>query len=196
MNIKGKFGKIALGGLIASTLLGVTPVLAENSSSEAIIDSSATQKNIILTQEEIDLFKAMDTIQVSKVDKTNETDGLDLKKGDSVNAAVAAPIFYGMTLTRGGSLAWCVAHVDWTVAGDGSQINTSTAYQTSGYVFPNYIQEKGVTKQNSSAASYHIYLSQLTYGAGVVTPWGDVQVTSRDYADYIRINKDGSFSNY
>ncbi|WP_199925551.1 hypothetical protein [Paenibacillus bouchesdurhonensis] len=121
------------------------------------------------------------------------------KKSDSLNtristSAVSSVSSYSFKLTRGSFLAWSDAIVDWTA--NSTQITSSDAHQKSGYVFPNIVRTNGITKQKSSAASYHIYLSETTIGAGVVTPWGDVTVYETDFSDYLKVYKDGSATNY
>ncbi|GEM_PF-3245500 len=186
-----KLGKIALGGLIASTLIGVTPVLAETSS--VTPTSSVVIEETPGAQEQVDVFKMFDDTTFSYGEKENTSDILSAERSF---APAAVPTQYTSKFTRGSFLAWLDIIVDWTVAGDGSQITSSSGHQDSGSIWPNSVETKGITKQSSSAASYHIYLSQATLTAQVQTPWGDAELASKDYSDYVRVTKEGTASTY
>ncbi|PZT55337.1 hypothetical protein [Paenibacillus silvae] len=163
--------KVASGALALSLLLSVSPVLASDAPG--------------LTANQLEVIEAANIGVLSEVKTVNN---------DGVNSLAATNKAYTVKYTRGSFLAWSDAVVDWTSNGD--QITSSSGSQDAGYVFPNIVRKGGITKQSSSAASYHIYLSKTTIGAGVVSPWGDVTVYESDFSDYIKVNKDGSASNY
>lgn len=165
--------KFASGALALSLLFSVSPIFA-----------SGVQD---LTPDQLEVIEAANKATLSQVIKKNIS-------GDNVSSLAAAASPYSVKLSRGSFLAWSDAVVDWTA--NATQITSSSGSQDSGFVFPNTVKKGGITKQTSSAASYHIYLSKTTIGAGVVTPWGDVNVYESDFSDYIKVFKDGTATNY
>ena len=95
-------------------------------------------------------------------------------------------------LERGSFLAWSKDHVEWTY--NSSRITSSQAWQESGFVFPNTVREEGITKRSSSTDTVHRYYAKKVIGAGVVTPWGDVNVYEQTVTDYINVDNRGNFT--
>lgn len=85
----------------------------------------------------------------------------------TVNAATRS-IYY----KRGIFLLWSETSIIWTY--NGSKITDSACDQDSGFVAPNLIEEKGVTKYAYGGTSHYRYTSKYKVGAGVPTPWGTV----------------------
>ncbi|MEK4223105.1 hypothetical protein N1I86_14290 [Bacillus sp. FSL W8-0116] len=96
-----------------------------------------------------------------------------------------------ITYSRGSVLAWSKDYVEWFY--NGSSISSSSGWQDSGWIFPNLVRVKGITKYYSSSP-LHKYRAKKTISAGTVTPWGDVTLYSKDYTDYISVRGNGSYS--
>lgn len=126
---------------------------------------------------------------------TNATAPIKVKYAKSASINSASGDSWTYTLSRGSFLAWADAIVDWSSNGD--IITNSEGHQRVGWVFPNIVKAKGITKINAlSSATRHVYLSKISIGAGVVTPWGDVNVYETDFEDYIRVNYNGTATHW
>jgi hypothetical protein len=95
------------------------------------------------------------------------------------------------TFTRGSSLAWASDTFEWYWSG--SSITSSTGWQADGYIFPNTVTLQGVTR-TLAIASQHNWRGTATIGAGVVTPWGAVDVYQTAVTDYFALTPGGGFS--
>jgi hypothetical protein len=111
--------------------------------------------------------------------------------GASANFAQAALTGKRITFTRGGALAWSSDTFEWYWSG--AAISSSTAWQSDGYVFPNTITLQGV-KRTLAIPSQHNWRGTATIGAGVVTPWGAVDVYQTTSTDYFSLTPGGGFS--
>jgi len=106
-------------------------------------------------------------------------------------ATPAALVGKRTTFTRGGSLAWSSDTFEWYW--NGSSITSSSAFQGDGYVFPNTVTLKGVTR-TLAIPSQHNWRGTATIGTGVVTPWGAVDVYSSTITDYFSLTPGGGFT--
>jgi hypothetical protein len=88
------------------------------------------------------------------------------------------------TFQRGGALAWVTDTFEWYW--NGSSMVSSTAWQADGYVFPNTVTLMGVKRTFASTAE-HLWRGTAAIGAGVVTPWGTVNVYSQTTTDYFTL---------
>jgi hypothetical protein len=95
------------------------------------------------------------------------------------------------TFTRGSSLAWSSDTFEWYWSG--SSMSSSTAWQADGYIFPNTVTLQGV-KRTLATAGQHNWRGTATIGAGVVTPWGAVDVYQTTTTDYFSLTPGGGFS--
>jgi len=95
------------------------------------------------------------------------------------------------TFTRGGSLAWSSDTFEWYWSG--SSMSSSTAWQGDGYVFPNTVTLLGV-KRTLAISSQHNWRGTAAIGAGVVTPWGSVNVYSQTITDYFVLTPGGGIT--
>ena len=95
-------------------------------------------------------------------------------------ATPAALVGKRQTFTRGGALAWSSDTFEWYW--NGAAMSSSTAYQAEGYVFPNTVTLLGV-KRTLAVASEHLWHGTAAIGAGVVTPWGAVNVYTTTITD-------------
>ena len=88
------------------------------------------------------------------------------------------------TFERGGPLAWETDTFEWYW--NGALMSSSTAWQADGYVFPNTVTLLGVKRTFASTAE-HLWRGTASIGAGVVTPWGTVNVYSQTTTDYFTL---------
>jgi hypothetical protein len=95
-------------------------------------------------------------------------------------ATPAALVGKRQTFTRGGALAWSSDTFEWYW--NGSSMSSSSAYQADGYVFPNTVTLLGVSR-TLAVASEHLWHGTASIGAGVVTPWGAVNVYTTTITD-------------
>lgn len=84
---------------------------------------------------------------------------------------------------RGSALMWTEDWIEWYASN--GQITSSTGWQEAGYIFPNIARATGISKHSSSSSSV-TYRAQKTIGAGVVTPWGDVNVYEENFSDFLQ----------
>jgi hypothetical protein len=96
-----------------------------------------------------------------------------------------------ITFTRGSSLAWSSDTFEWYWSG--ASISSSTAWQADGYIFPNNVTLQGV-RRTLAIPSQHNWRGTATIGAGVVTPWGAVDVYQTTTTDYFALTPGGGFS--
>jgi hypothetical protein len=94
------------------------------------------------------------------------------------------------TFTRGSALAWSSDTFEWYW--NGAAMSSSTAFQSQGYVFPNTVTLLGV-KRTLALASEHLWRGTASIGAGVVSPWGAVNVYTTTITDYFTL-KPGSLT--
>jgi hypothetical protein len=106
-------------------------------------------------------------------------------------AKAAALVGKRDTFTRGGSLAWSSDTFEWYWSG--SSMSSSTAWQADGYVFPNTVTLMGV-KRTLAVAGQHNWRGTAAIGAGVVTPWGSVNVYSQTITDYFVLYPGGGIT--
>jgi hypothetical protein len=95
-------------------------------------------------------------------------------------ATPAALVGKRQTFTRGSALAWSSDTFEWYW--NGSAMSSSTAYQADGYIFPNTVTLLGVHR-TLAVASEHLWHGTASIGAGVVTPWGAVNVYTTTVTD-------------
>jgi hypothetical protein len=88
-------------------------------------------------------------------------------------------------LYRGSWLMWAEESVQYNWSGDGRTVNWSSAWQSSGAIFPNNVTKLGTRKYFSSSTE-HRWRGGYTVGAGVPTPWGNANVyNATSYAESI-----------
>ncbi|HEX4058601.1 MAG TPA: hypothetical protein VHX87_09850 [Galbitalea sp.] len=88
------------------------------------------------------------------------------------------------TWQRGGALAWVTDTFQWFW--NGSAMSSSSAWQADGFVFPNTVSLGGVKRTFANSAE-HLWRATATIGAGVITPWGTVNVYSQTKTDYFTL---------
>jgi hypothetical protein len=92
---------------------------------------------------------------------------------------------------RGSVLLWTENYLEWYWTT--KKITSSKGWQTDGYVFPNTAKLGGIKKTYSATTSQN-WRAVETVGAGVVTPWGDVDVYESSYTDYFTVHRGGEYS--
>lgn len=95
------------------------------------------------------------------------------------------------TYYRGSALMWTRDNVDFGY--DWSRVTWTSPFQQAGYIFPNIARNRGITKYQDTTKNDR-FRALNTIGAGVVTPWGDVQVYSADFVHRLSVNHDGAWS--
>jgi hypothetical protein len=94
---------------------------------------------------------------------------------------------------RGSWLAWSRDYVEWYY--NGSTVSSSSAWQDSGWVFPNIVRENGIHRYYKGS-TLHKWRAEKSIAAGVPTPWADVTLYTTDVTDYIYVRGSGSWSVY
>lgn len=85
---------------------------------------------------------------------------------------------------------WTRDIVDFTY--NNSKVTTSSGDQESGWIFPNIARNKGIKKIISVNAK-HQYRAKDVIGAGIPTPWGDLNVYEKTYTHYLTVEKNGAW---
>jgi hypothetical protein len=116
-----------------------------------------------------------------------------LTPGAKTQSVKSATLDSGLRITeyRGSSLLWTQNILEWYWSS--SKITSSNGTQSVGYIFPNTAKGNGLTK-TYSVASYQNWRGKETVGAGVVTPWGNVDVYETTQNDYFVLNRGGAYS--
>ena len=96
----------------------------------------------------------------------------------------AALVGKRQTFTRGSTLAWSSDTFEWYW--NGGTMSSSSAWQNAGYVFPNTVTLRGV-KRSLATSTTHLWHGTASIGAGVVTPWGAVDVYTTTITDYFTL---------
>lgn len=96
-------------------------------------------------------------------------------QASSGTTAAAASGTRTLRLYRGSWAMWGQETVQFGFSG--TRVTWSSAWQDSGWVFPNNVTEGGTTRYYTSSAT-HQWRGRYTVGAGVPTPWGNVNVYS------------------
>ena len=95
-----------------------------------------------------------------------------------------------ITEYRGTVLLWTENSLEWYWTA--KKITKSKGWQTDGYVFPNTAALGGI-KKTYSTASLQNWRAIESIGAGVVSPWGNINIYKADYTDYFTIHLGGAY---
>jgi hypothetical protein len=108
----------------------------------------------------------------------------------STDAVTKKTLAKGMRLThkRGSFLLWTQNTLEWYW--NASKVTSSTGWQSVGYVFPNTARKGGI-KRTAVFTNQHRWRGTNIAGAGVVTPWGDVNVYQSSRTDYYTLKRGG-----
>lgn len=105
------------------------------------------------------------------------------------NSNARGTYHYKVTLKRGGFFLWSKDIVE-VQSNHYNHIYNSWAYQDWGWIFPNYIEGKGIYKVGHNSNN-HIYRGQKYVTAGIPTPWGPISPFGQTVNDHIRVWADG-----
>lgn len=92
-------------------------------------------------------------------------------------------------LNRGSFLLWSKDRVNFQF--NGQRIYSSNGSQETGWIFPNYIEPKGIRRISSSSVE-HIYEAKKYVSAGIPTPWGNIGIYGRIVVDFIKVFSNGT----
>jgi hypothetical protein len=93
------------------------------------------------------------------------------------------------SLYRGSWLLWSRDSVRFNYSG--GRVTSSSAYQECGWIFPNYIETRGITRTATSTTA-HTYRATKYVSAGIPTPWGHVGAYGKTVSDHLRVNGNGT----
>ncbi len=109
------------------------------------------------------------------------------------NTLSASGTGHSVVFKRGGSLAWSKDIFRWTTSS--GKVRSSSGYQTKGFIVPNKVSLNGVTRYSKSS-SLHKWRGSKTISGHVPTPWGGINVYSKDNTDYYGLSGAGNSSWY
>ena len=75
---------------------------------------------------------------------------------------------------------------------NGSKVTWTSRFQQRGYVFPNKVTNRGISRFYHTTTA-HKFRGLHRYGAGTVTPWGDVHIYSFDAEHHVTIHHTGAW---
>jgi hypothetical protein len=96
-----------------------------------------------------------------------------------------------ITHTRGSVLLWTSNSFEWYYTS--AALTSSTGWQDVGYIFPNTASKGGIVRTLKSA-TVHNWRGTNNIGAGVVTPWGSVDVYRSSHTDYYSLLRAGKYT--
>lgn len=96
-----------------------------------------------------------------------------------------------LTITRGSFVLWTSNVVEWYW--NASKIRSSKAWQSKGFVYPSTAHNDGIHRTATFKKRHH-WRGTNSIGAGVVTPWGDINVFSTSKTDFIVVKRGGTFA--
>ncbi|EPH98366.1 hypothetical protein D920_01634 [Enterococcus faecalis 13-SD-W-01] len=94
---------------------------------------------------------------------------------------------------RGSVFMWSRDNINFNISG--GRVTSSSGFQETGWIFPNIVRARGLTRM-STTANTHRWRGSKTIGAGSVTPWGDVTIFNVDFNDQYGVHGNGSFTWY
>jgi hypothetical protein len=122
------------------------------------------------------------------------TDSTPVVAPAASSASLAAPAALAgerETWERGGPVAWVTDTLQWFWSG--SKMSSSSAWQADGFIFPNTVTLGGI-KRTYTGSTEHLWRALATIGAGVVTPWGTVNVYAQTKTDYFALLPGGKLT--
>lgn len=166
------FAKIISGFTLGLIMLFIVPGVTQ-----------AAESTTELTDEQ---QAVMDNYMTSSVTSIEELDAVGAR-GAQTFATLRA------TRRRGSALMWTEDNVEWRRSNN--QVTSSSAWQRAGHIFPNTARNNGI-RRHATGTGHRTYRGAHTIGAGVVTPWGDVNVTSQSRVYFLRVNGNGTASSW
>jgi hypothetical protein len=96
-----------------------------------------------------------------------------------------------LTHTHGSPLLWTSNSFEWYYTS--SALTSSTGWQAVGYIFPNTASKGGVVR-TLKVSTQHNWRGTNNTGAGVVTPWGSIDVYHSSRTDYYSLLRAGKYT--
>ncbi|WP_213814255.1 hypothetical protein [Glaciihabitans sp. dw_435] len=122
------------------------------------------------------------SLTVPLVDKTQPL------SPDATIRKVPRPGGARLTHYRGSFLMWTENDLEWYWSA--TKITSSTGWQQVGYIFPNTARKGGI-QRTYKGVTQHNWRGTNYAGAGIVTPWGDVNVYQAAKTDYYALKRGG-----
>lgn len=85
---------------------------------------------------------------------------------------------------------WVRDNVDFGY--NGAKVTWTSRFQQKGHVFPNKVTNRGISRFYHTTTA-HKFRGLHRYGAGTVTPWGDVDVYTYDGEHHVTIHHTGAW---
>jgi hypothetical protein len=150
---------------------------------QAWLDSSAAAPNAALTPITISPTPG----SLSPAD-SSDPDGILSNPA----AVKSAKLTGGLRIThkRGTVLLWTQNTLEWYWGA--TKMATSVGWQSDGFVFPNTARKGGISR-TLKTSTQHNWRGTMIVGAGVVTPWGAVNVYEHSQTDYYRLYRGGAY---
>ncbi len=110
----------------------------------------------------------------------------------SPSAVTVKPLSGGKRIThrRGTALLWTENTLEWYW--NSTKITSSTGWQQVGYIFPNVAHKDGISRTYKSNSN-HNWRGTASAGAGIVSPWGNVDVFTTSLTDYYVLKRGGTY---
>lgn len=108
----------------------------------------------------------------------------------SVPTAVTASGSTRASYYRGSPLMWTRDNVDFGYTG--SKVSWTSRFQQKGRIYPNQVTNRGITRFYHTTTA-HKFRALNRYGAGTVTPWGNVDVYTYDGEHHLTVHHTGAW---
>lgn len=122
-------------------------------------------------------------------EKTSDSTNSNEVVNETTLTAGKARAGWRYTLHRGSFLLWSDDIVNYNISS--GKITSSYGDQDWGWIIPNYIEGKGITKVSSSS-SQHTYRGKKYITAGIPTPWGAIGPYGTTVSDYLKVYSNGN----
>jgi hypothetical protein len=94
-----------------------------------------------------------------------------------------------LEMYRGSVLMWGRDSITWSY--DGTDVKDSSLHQEAGYIVPNNAEAKG-TERYRATSKDHTWNGKYKFGAGVPSPWGNVNAWSGDFTTEWHVHENGA----
>lgn len=109
---------------------------------------------------------------------------------ESVDSAATSSGSRRASYYRGSVVMWSRDNVDFGY--NGYKVTWTSSFQQKGRVFPNQVTNRGISRFYHTTTA-HKFRALNRYGAGTVTPWGDVDVYNIDGEHHLTIHHNGAW---
>lgn len=143
----------------------------------------------ILTLSTIALIMGVQGVPISAQDMAESKEASYSEENQTSFTLGKARSGYTYTLKRGSFLLWSKDIVSFNTRSN--KITSSYGDQDWGWIFPNYIEGKGIRKVSSNS-SQHTYAGKKYITAGIPTPWGAIGPFGKTVTDHLRVYSSGN----